>query len=37
MDPCIWICDTELRIPGVKGEHVFLHISDTHLCAADEM
>ena len=36
MDPYIQLIDNELKIPGVRGKHVFLHVSDTHLCAWDE-
>lgn len=35
-DPFLWIKENEIRIPGVTGEHVFLHVSDTHLSVADE-
>ena len=35
MDPFLNIIDNELVIPGVRGKHVFLHISDTHLCISD--
>ena len=30
------IRENELRLPGVTGEHIFLHISDTHISVADE-
>ena len=29
------ITENELLLPGVRGEHVFLHISDTHLSVFD--
>ena len=28
-DPFFWFKENTLRIPGVKGEHVFMHVSDT--------
>lgn len=31
------ITQNELVIPGVKGEHVFIHISDTHASCIDEL
>ncbi len=37
MDPYLRIIDNELILPGVKGEHVFFHVSDTHICASDEL
>ena len=36
MDPYIRVLDNELIIPGVRGRHVFLHVSDTHLSVWDE-
>ncbi len=36
MDSFIRVVDNELVIPGVKGTHVFMHISDLHLIYADE-
>lgn len=36
MDRFISVRDSELTIPGVRGNHVFLHISDLHLRKADE-
>ena len=35
-DPFLWIVDNELVIPGARGTHAFLHVSDTHLCVSDE-
>lgn len=35
MDPYIRVVDNALAIPGVRGRHVFLHVSDTHLCVWD--
>ncbi len=37
MDPYLRILDNELILPGVRGRHVFFHISDTHICAADAL
>ena len=37
MDPYIRVIDNELILPGMKGRHVFLHISDTHLCVSDDL
>ena len=35
MDPYLWIKENELILPGVTGEHVFLHVRDTHLSVRD--
>ena len=35
-DSFFWIKRNRLAIPGVQGEHVFLHITDTHVLATDE-
>ena len=35
MDGFYQIKENELRLPGVTGEHVFLHISDTHISVRD--
>ncbi len=35
MDGFYQITENELRLPGVTGEHVFLHISDTHISVSD--
>lgn len=35
-DPFFWFKENTLKIPGVKGEHVFMHISDTHIEVVDE-
>lgn len=35
MDGFYQIKENELRLPGVTGEHVFLHISDTHISVWD--
>ena len=37
MDPFIRVVDNELILPGVKRKHVFLHISDTHIAAWDDL
>lgn len=34
-DPLIQTRDYEFRLPGIKGRHLILQISDTHICAAD--
>ena len=31
------ITENELLLPGVRGEHVFLHISDTHVSVSDAL
>ena len=35
-DPFFWFKENRLVIPGVKGEHLLMHISDTHLNVIDE-
>ncbi|MBR4205597.1 MAG: metallophosphoesterase [Clostridia bacterium] len=35
-DPFLRVVDNELTIPGISGKYVFLHVSDTHICAWDE-
>ena len=35
-DPFFWFKENRLVIPGVKGEHRLMHISDTHLNVIDE-
>ena len=37
MDPYIRVVDNELILPGMKGKRVFLHISDTHIAAWDDV
>ncbi len=37
MDPYLRILDNELILPGVRGRHVFFHISDTHICSSDDL
>lgn len=34
-DPFFWFRENRLAIPGVKREHVFMHISDTHIDVID--
>ena len=35
-DPFFWFKRNTLCIPGVKGQHLLMHISDTHISAIDE-
>ena len=35
-DPFFWCSYNTLVIPGVQGEHVFMHITDTHINVWDE-
>lgn len=35
-DPFFWFKRNRLAIPGVRGEHLFMHISDTHISTVDE-
>jgi 3',5'-cyclic AMP phosphodiesterase CpdA len=35
-DPFFWFKRNRLVIPGVRGEHLLMHISDTHISTADE-
>lgn len=35
-DNFFWFHHNQLVIPGVKGEHVFMHITDTHVNVIDE-
>ena len=35
-DSFFWFKRNRLVIPGVRGEHLFMHISDTHISAVDE-
>ena len=37
MDPFYQIRENTLRLPGVKGTHVFLHVSDTHVSTLDAL
>ena len=34
-DSFFWFRRNRITIPGVRGEHLFLHITDTHINAAD--
>lgn len=36
-DPFFWYKRTEIVIPRVRGEHLLMHITDTHLNARDEL
>ena len=36
-DPFFWFRETRLTIPGVRGEHRFMHITDTHVNVCDEL
>ena len=35
-DSFFWFRKHTLALPGVKGEHLLMHISDTHISAIDE-
>ena len=35
-DPFFWFRENRLAIPGVTREHVFMHVSDTHIEVVDE-
>ena len=35
-DPFFWFERTRLVIPGVRGEHLFMHVTDTHVNVWDE-
>ncbi len=35
-DPFFWFKRNRLAIPGVRGEHLFMHITDTHVNVWDE-
>ena len=36
-DAFFWFRENRLVIPGVKGEHVLLHVTDTHVNVIDEL
>ena len=36
-DSFFWFRRNRLTLPGVKGEHLLMHISDTHLNVTDEL
>ncbi len=36
-DSFFWFRRNRLTVPGVKGEHLLMHISDTHLNVTDEL
>ena len=36
-DSFFWFKRNRLTIPGVRGEHLFMHISDTHISTTDEL
>lgn len=36
-DKFFWYKENRLVIPGVKGEHFFMHVTDTHLNVCDEL
>ncbi|MCR5262943.1 MAG: metallophosphoesterase [Clostridiales bacterium] len=36
-DDFFWFRENEIAIPGVRGEHIFMHITDNHLHAWDEL
>ncbi len=35
-DPFFWFKHNTIRIPGVQGEHIFMHITDTHVNVYDD-
>ena len=35
-DSFFWFKENRLHIPGVKGKHLFMHITDTHISTTDE-
>jgi hypothetical protein len=35
-DPFFWYKENRIVIPGVKGEHLLMHITDTHVSTVDE-
>ena len=35
-DNFFWFKRNGIHIPGVKGEHLFMHITDTHISTWDE-
>ena len=36
-DSFFWYKETRLVIPGVRGEHLFMHVTDTHVSVDDEL
>ena len=36
-DSFFWFKEHRLAIPGVKGEHLLMHITDTHISTVDEL
>ena len=36
-DSFFWFKENRLHIPGVKGKHLFMHITDTHILACDAL
>ncbi len=36
-DGFFWYKKNRLLIPGVRGTHLFMHVTDTHLCVCDEL
>ena len=37
MEGFFQITENRLVIDGVNGEHIFLHVSDTHICVSDAL
>ena len=35
-DGFFWFNENRITVPGVKGEHIFMHITDTHVSTIDE-
>lgn len=35
-DGFFWFKENRITVPGVKGEHIFMHITDTHVSTIDE-
>ena len=36
-DKFFWFKENRIVIPGVKGEHVFMHLTDSHIDVVDEL
>ena len=36
-DKFFWFKENRIVIPGVKGEHVFMHVTDSHIDVVDEL
>ena len=36
-DKFYWFTENRIVIPGVKGEHVFMHLTDSHIDVVDEL